>query len=161
ILSALATDVAGQSADSIPITISIDPDCDNDGLSDVLEMIQGTDPCQSTSDDPLWLQIVHGNFQNATPATQVPEPITLRVSDVTGAGQADVAVDFSSFAGDPLRSQDPAGPWLPAMSAPTDGAGLVDAWVTTPTRAGRLGVIHASLNHGAGSEVTLVVTALG
>ena len=161
VLSALATDVAGQSAGSTPITISIDPDCDDDGLSDVLEMIQGTDPCQGTPADLLWLQIVHGNFQSAAPATQVPEPITLRVSDVTGAGRAEVVVDFSSFAGDPLLAQDPGGRWLTAMSASTDAAGLVHAWATTPTRAGRLGVIHASLHEGGGSEVTLVTTALG
>jgi alpha-tubulin suppressor-like RCC1 family protein len=151
--------LSGQTIESPEVTIFIAPDCDGDGVSDVEENRQGTDPCAPPASAWARLRIVSGNFQWAPPATVLPRAVTLRLSDASSRGYPNAGVYFSSFAGGVLLALDSTGPWLPSVGGLTDEEGQLRLWVTTPGRAGQLGIIRASSTNGP-STVTIVATAL-
>ncbi|HYV31793.1 MAG TPA: tandem-95 repeat protein, partial [Candidatus Binatia bacterium] len=161
ILTARATDDSGAWGTSPPVTITVGPDCDGDGVSDALEALNGTDPCDFFNGIPPLLTFIGGNFQSGPSGDVLPEPLVIRLSNAAGVLRSNMPVTFAVTEGGALLSRSPDGGWTPSIILSTEINGTAAAWVRLPA-AGTLSVGKASAGTAPNvAQVTFAATTAG
>ena len=146
-LTAQAWDQAGRRGLTQPIWITVEKDCDGDGISDLAEARQGTDPCDFFDDRPPLLRIVEGNFQSGPAGTALPRPLGVRVTNLQGLPADTLLIRFLVVEGDPgLAGQGAATTeWSSSLTSTTDKNGEAFLQARTPSTQGRIGLVQVSI----------------
>lgn len=146
-ITAKATDDSGAIGVSPPVTFSVSPDCDGDGVSDAIEISQGTDPCDYFNGVVPLLTIVSGNFQAGPANSVLPQRLTVRAFSAAGNYYSNSPVSFSVTTGSGSISTSTNGPWTNSVSVATDASGLASIACRLPS--GGLTLVQASVGSNA------------
>jgi len=126
-------------------TAAADPD--GDGLSNLQEYQQGSDPSDFYNGQPPVLSIVEGNNQGDLPGLTLARPFAVRVSDSSGTPKPNAPVIFSIQSGGGLLS--------PVNGGITDASGIASASLQLPSTVGATILVKAACG---GVEVTFTAT---
>lgn len=128
-------------------TAEASADPDRDGLTNLQEYQQGSDPNDFFNNLPPVLSIVDGNNQGDLPGTTLARPLAVRVANHRGTPKPDISVAFSIQSG--------SGQLVPIGGGGTDAGGTSKATLQLPTTAGATVLVDAVFG---GSGVTFTAT---
>ncbi len=125
------------------VDLSADPD--GDGLTNLQEYQQSTDPTDYYNGQAPVLTILSGNNQSAAQMTFLPVPLGVRVTDQSGNVCANAPVVFGSFAGAKLTPN-------------ADGSGLAAA-ATVCTDADGVATVYCQLQKPSNNNIAILASA--
>jgi hypothetical protein len=140
-------------------TTGVDPnaDPDSDGISNLQEYLNGTDPTDFFNGSLMGLAISSGSDQRGDPGTLLPVPFSIRVSGLYTYGVPDAPVTFMVPQGNARLFQDQAATGLPATELTVranafdnDGYPVARVYILLPPEPG-VSVIRASVHSGTHS----------
>jgi len=146
-------------------TTGVDPngDADGDGIVNLQEYLQGTDPTDYYNGTLTSLTITGGGDQRDEPGTRLATPILVKVNSY---GVQNAPITFSVAQGGARLLADNSGGETPVTSLTThcdaydnDGFPVARAYVILSSVPGDVSVVRASTK-GAGSPISIFTTAV-
>jgi len=142
---ATATDDAGATGTSAPVTFSIDIDSDGDGITDKQEQRDGTDPSDYYNGDLPVIHIVQGNEQVGRVNSVLPLPLEIQISSRDGTPLHRAPVAFAISSGAASIGTSTNGSWNTAHSLQTDTGGLARVYLRLGSSAEPLNLVSATI----------------
>jgi regulation of enolase protein 1 (concanavalin A-like superfamily) len=129
-------------------------DFDHDGLTNLQEYQQGSDPNDFYNGIAPVLEVVSGNNQGDLPGTTLPQKLVVRVKNANGAvaKAGNVSFTITSSTGGSLS---------PSEGAIDPTAGTVGTYVTLPSTAGTTVTIKASAHNSFGTTEIVFTLLVG
>ena len=124
-------------------------DSDGDGLTNLQEYQQGTNPNDFWNGQPPVFVKVKGDNQSGPPNAYVSLPLTVRVQNAQGKGLSNASVTFSVVSGGGTLQLNSASAGAATVTRSTDATGVVQVYFKLPNTANANSTITATFGSPA------------